>query len=161
MSGDRVAPLIVGRKGRGYGSRLRLLDPATISVNWGPTTSLVQWCDLVMARSVRNHTEIATTAGVVKAPCPLKEVVEILASLGLVQLRRNLAVNTARVCRLVGAGHHRLFVVLDDGRYLQVGRNFQRVVRARFGAQSMGHPRTAGTLPSLRMPPLKKRAGGA
>ena len=59
----------------------------------------------------------------------------MLADLGLVQVRRDVAVNGARVRRLIGSGRHRLTVILDGGACVQVGRQFQRDIRARFGPQ--------------------------
>jgi DNA-binding LytR/AlgR family response regulator len=88
---------------------------------------------VISVRAVGNRTEIATLVSVLKVRCPLKDVIETLTVLGLVQLRRDLAVNAARVRRMVGGGRHRLLVVLDDGACVAVGRQFQRDIRARFG----------------------------
>lgn len=136
MTGVQVARPATDHKRRNARRRLRVLDASTISVDWGPTTSVVQWCDVISARSVGNHTEIATVARVLRARCPLRDTIETLTGLGLVQLRRDLAVNAARVRRLVGGGRHRLVVLLDDGGCVRVGRQFQRDVRARFGQQT-------------------------
>ncbi len=141
-----VAPLAVRADRDDSRSRFRLLDAGTISLDWGPTTIVFQWCDVVSACAVGNHTEIATLADVVKVHCPLKEIVEVLSSLGLVQLRRNMAVNAARVRRLIGGGHHHLVVVLEDGRCMQVGRQFQRAIRARFGQRSADRFNSRGEL---------------
>lgn len=135
MSGPDAAPMEAkGARCNGR-TRFRLLDASTFSVDWGSTTSVVQWCEVISARSKGNHTEIATLARVLKVHCPLREVVQALTCLGLVQLRRDLAVNADRVRRLVGGGRHRLIVVLEDGACVRVGRQFQRDIRARFGPQ--------------------------
>ena len=114
----------------------------------------------VSARAVGNHTEIATLAGLVKVHCPLKEIIEVLTSIGLVQLRRNLAVNANRVRRLIGCGQHRLVVVLEGDCCVHVGRQFQRDIRAQFGRRTadrfnsraeLGHPpRRAATAIPIR-----------
>ncbi len=121
-------------------SRLRLVGPGAISLDWGATTEVVSWPDVISAHSVRNHTEIVTRDRTLKVHCPLKTIVVALASLGLVQVRRDVAVNGGRVRRLIGAGRHRLTLVLDGGACVQVGRQFQHAVRARFGpkAPSLG-----------------------
>ncbi|HWJ12634.1 MAG TPA: hypothetical protein VNS10_02765 [Gemmatimonadaceae bacterium] len=51
-------------------------------------------------------------------------------------MRRDTAVNINRVQRLVGAGRHRLIMILDDDFRVEVGREFQRQVRARFAVSS-------------------------
>jgi DNA-binding LytR/AlgR family response regulator len=149
---SRVARLIVQEERNRFRSRIRLLDAGTISVDWGSATSVVRWCDVVSARAVGNHTEIATLAGPVKVHCPLKEIIEVLTSMGLVQLRRNLAVNATRVRRLIGCGQHRLVIVLEDDRCVDVGRQFQRDIRARFGRRSADRFNSSAELwPPVRM----------
>lgn len=137
MSGDHAVRLATRGERREERLRLRLLDTDTISLDWGSTTSLVQWCDVISVRSVGNHTEIVSDACVLKVRCPLKEVIEVLTDLGLVQIRRDLAVNAARVRRMVGGGRHRLVVILEDGESIAVGRQFQRDIRVRFGRPSV------------------------
>lgn len=159
MNKDRVAALTVGGEQRSSRNRVRLLHASAISMDWGSTTSVVQWCDVISARSVGNCTEVATPGGTVKARCPLKEVIEVLSVLGLVQLRRDLAVNASYVRRLTGYGRHRLIVELEDSRCVHVGRQFQRDVRALFGRQSSDRAR-GEIRASLQMARLKKNASG-
>lgn len=132
MTGEFTAALAT-RERQVARSRFRVLDASTISVDWGSTTSVVPWRDVISVRAVGNRTEIATLATVLKVRCPLKEIIEALSVLGVVQLRRDLAVNGARVRRMIGGGRHRLVVVLEDGACVAVGRQFQRDIRARFG----------------------------
>ena len=136
MNGAHVPATKVGGERRDARNRVRLLDTSTFSIDWGSTTTVVQWCDVISARAVGNCTEIATLAHILKVHCPLSGIVETLKCLGLVQLRRDVAVNGARVRRLVGGGRHRLVVVLEDGACVRVGRQFRRDIRARFGQQN-------------------------
>jgi DNA-binding LytR/AlgR family response regulator len=61
-------------------------------------------------------------------------VLDCLTPIGVLQIHRSTAVHATKVRQVVGLGSHGLFVVLDDGRRLAVGRAFQRTVRAHFGA---------------------------
>jgi DNA-binding LytR/AlgR family response regulator len=120
----------------GAARRVRVLAPGWISLQWGSTTELVRWCDVISARSIQNHTEIATGSRTLNVRCPLRDIVAKLAPLGLMQIRREVAVSDACVRQLIGSGRHRLAVVLSSGAHVSVGRQFQRSVRARFAASA-------------------------
>ena len=123
-----------GAQQRVAADRCRILDPERIALSWGATTEVIPWAQVIVAQWVENCTVISTDNRTLKIRCPLVSVLERLAALGLVQVRRDVAVNAAKVRRLVGTGRHRLIIVLDDDRFVAVGREFQREVRARFGA---------------------------
>jgi hypothetical protein len=120
------------RRQHAAAGRVRIVGANSISLNWGSTTEIVRWCDVVFAHSVRNHTEIVTHGGTLKVHCSLSALIATLAELGLVQVRRDVAVNAVSVRRLLGSGRHRLVAVLEGGVCVPVGREFQRDIRARF-----------------------------
>ena len=124
-----AAPAIASRRG----PRFRVLGADRIAVRWGSSTQLIAWSEVVSVHSVRNHSVITVCGGALKVRSPLRAVVAELAALGLMQVRRDAAVNVTRVRRLIGAGRHRLLMILDDDRRIEVGREFQRQVRARLG----------------------------
>jgi DNA-binding LytR/AlgR family response regulator len=66
---------------------------------------------------------------------PLQAVICTLAGLGFVQIHRRIAVNDSKVLRLIRCGRRRLDFLLEDDVRLEVGRQFQRSVRDRFGAE--------------------------
>ena len=138
MSAIPVDSPAIEKDRSGAAGRLRMVGAGRISLDWGATTEVVPWSDVISARSVQNHTEIVTHDRTLKVHCPLKTIVAMLASLGLVQVRRDVAVNGSRVRRLVGAGRHRLTVILEGGACVQVGRQFQRDIRAQFGVSAGG-----------------------
>jgi len=72
---------------------------------------------------------------------------ESLAALGFVQIHRRVAVNDSKVRRLVRSGRRRLEILLEDESRLEVGRQYQRVVRARFGAERRNRPPDGSTPP--------------
>jgi DNA-binding LytR/AlgR family response regulator len=117
---------------RRQAARVRILGANSISVNRGSTTEIIRWCDVISAHSVRNHTEIVTCGRTLKAHCSLKAILAALTALGLVQVRRDVAVNAASLRRLTGSGRHRLIAELEGGVCVPVGREFQRDIRARF-----------------------------
>ena len=122
-----AAPETVSQRG----PRFRVLGPDRIVVRWGSSTELIAWSEVVSVHSVRNHSVITLCGRTLKVRSPLRAVVAELAALGLMQVRRDAAVNVTRVRRLIGAGRHRLLMILDDDRRIDVGREFQRQVRAR------------------------------
>jgi len=115
-------------------TRFRVIDAERIAVCWGSSTELLAWADVVSVHSVRNCSVITACNRMIKVRATLRAVVAELAPLGLMQVRRDTAVNFTRVRRLVGAGRHRLLMILDDDRRVEVGREFQRQVRARFAS---------------------------
>ena len=115
-------------------TRFRVIDEERIAVCWGSSTELLAWADVISVHSLRNSSVITACGRTIKVRSTLRAVVAELASLGLMQVRRDTAVNITRVRRLVGAGRHRLLMILDDDRRIDVGREFQRQVRARFAS---------------------------
>lgn len=114
-------------------TRFRVLNAERVSVCWGSSTELLIWAEVLTIHSLRNCSVITVGDRTIKVRSPLRAVVAELAALGLMQVRRDTAVNVSRVRRLVGTGRHRLLMILDDDRHIEVGREFQRRVRARFG----------------------------
>jgi len=115
-------------------TRFRVIDAERIAVCWGSSTELLAWADVISVHSLRNSSVITACGRTIKVRSTLRAVVAELASLGLMQVRRDTAVNITRVRRLVGAGRHRLVMILDDDRRIDVGREFQRQVRARLAS---------------------------
>jgi DNA-binding LytR/AlgR family response regulator len=115
-------------------ARFRVIDAERIAVCWGSSTELLAWSEIVSVHSLRNCAVITACGRTVKVRSTLRAVVAELACLGLMQVRRDTAVNITRVRRLIGAGRHRLLMILDDDRHVEVGREFQRQVRARFAS---------------------------
>lgn len=115
-------------------ARSRVLDGDRIAVCWGSSTEFLEWSDVISVHSVRNYAVITARDRTVKVRSTLRAVVAELAAVGLMQVRRDTAVNVTRVRRLIGAGRHRLVIVLDDDCRVEVGREFQRQVRARFAS---------------------------
>jgi DNA-binding LytR/AlgR family response regulator len=109
-----------------------VISASLIAVDWGATTEVISWSEVITVNSVGNHTELATPGRELRVRCPLKTIVATLAPLGLIQVRRDVAVNSNRVRRIIGAGGHRLLLVLDGGACIRVGRQFQSDMRARF-----------------------------
>lgn len=114
---------------------VRVIGPGRVAIRSGAATEVVAWSDIILARSARNYVWVVTRHGSIRVRSPLQVVVDALAGLGLVQIHRRIAINDAKVRRLVRSGHRRLEILLDDELRLEVGRQFQRVVRARFGAE--------------------------
>ena len=115
-------------------TRFRVIDAERIAVCWGSSTELLAWSDIVSVHSLRNCSVITACGRTIKVRATLRAVVAELAALGLMQVRRDTAINSTRVRRLVGAGRHRLIMILDDDSRVEVGREFQRQVRARFAS---------------------------
>jgi DNA-binding LytR/AlgR family response regulator len=129
----------IDQNGRAHGAprreaRSRVVGGDRIAVCWGSSTEFVSWSDVLSVHSVRNYAVITARGRAIKVRSTLRAVVAELAPLGLMQVRRDTAVNITRVCRLIGAGRHRLVIILDDDCRVEVGREFQRQVRARFAS---------------------------
>jgi DNA-binding LytR/AlgR family response regulator len=88
----------------------------------------------VSVHSNRNVTRLVTQSGEICIYVPFREVVQALAAVNVLRIHRGIAVNVARVRRIVGRGRHRLFIVLDSGCELTVGRAYQAAIRRQFGA---------------------------
>jgi DNA-binding LytR/AlgR family response regulator len=106
-----------------------------ISICSGASIEVVEWSDIILARSARSYTWIVTRRGAHRVRGPLQVVICTLAGLGFVQIHRCVAINDSKVRRLIRLGRHRLDILLDDDLRLEVGRQFQRAVRAQFGAE--------------------------
>ena len=111
---------------------IRLLDGDRVAIRRGPTTNFFHHRDIRSAHSAGNNTLINTGHGEIRVHQPLGAVLEDLGSIGLIQIHRSTAVNLAAVRQLVGCGRHRVRLRLDDDSWLDVGRQFQRTVRAHF-----------------------------
>src|SRR4029078_11241389 len=77
-------------------TRFRLLDAERIAVCWGSSTELLAWADVVSVHSVRNFSVITACNRMIKVRATLRAVVAELAPLGLMQVRRDTAVNFTR-----------------------------------------------------------------
>ena len=116
---------------------VRVLDAERIAICSNGSTEVIEWNDVIMARSAKNYTSIITARGTFTVRKPLQVVIDTLAGLGFVQIHRRVAVNEARVRRLIRSGRRRLVVELDGDLCLEAGRQFQRSVRTRFGAERL------------------------
>ena len=124
-----------GRRRRASSAHVRIIGAGRIAICSGASTEVIEWNDVVLARSAKNHTWIATRHGAVRVRRPLRMIICALAELGLIQIHRRVAVNDSKVRRLVRSGRRRLDIQLDDDLLLEVGRQYQRIIRARFGAE--------------------------
>ena len=113
--------------------RLCVLDGDRIAIRYRSSTQVILREEIICARAAKNGTWIVTRQGDFRIREPMGAVVERLEAVGIVQIHRGIAVNAAKVRQLVGRGQHRLGIVLEDGRVFQVGRQFQRLIRGRYG----------------------------
>jgi len=125
-------PIVDRPTSAGY---VRVIGPARVAICSGASTDVVEWSDIILAKSAKNYTWIVTRQGAIRVRRPLQVVIESLAALGFVQIHRRVAVNDSKVRRLVRSGRRRLEILLEDELRLEVGRQYQRVIRARFGAE--------------------------
>jgi DNA-binding LytR/AlgR family response regulator len=122
------------RRGASAGP-VRVIGPGRVSICSGSSTEVVEWSDIILARSAKSYTWIVTRRGELRVRGPLQVVICTLAELGFVQIHRRFAINDSKVRRLIRCGRRRLDILLDDDVRLEVGRQFQRSVRDRFGAE--------------------------
>lgn len=113
--------------------RLCVLDGDRIAIRYRSSTQVFAWEELICARAAKNGTWIVTRHGEFKIRESIGTVVSRLEAVGIVQIHRGVAVNGGKVRQLVGRSQHRLVVILDDDCSYEVGRQFQRSIRARFG----------------------------
>lgn len=133
---DVTMPADISDAGRRAGpGSVRVIGVGRVAICSGASTEVVQWSDIILARSDRSYTWIVTRRGALRVRGPLHLVICTLASLGFVQIHRRVAINDSKVRRLIRSGRRRLDVLLDDDLRLEVGRQFQRSVRDRFGAE--------------------------
>lgn len=111
---------------------IRLLDGGQVAIRRGATINFFHHRDIRSAHSAGNNTLINTRRGEIRLHQPLRAVLEDLGSIGLIQIHRSTAVNLAAIRQLVGCGQHRVRLRLDDDRWLDIGRQFQRTIRAHF-----------------------------
>lgn len=113
---------------------IRLLDDGRVAIRRGATINVFHHRHIRSAHSAGNSTLINTRDGEIRLHQPLNAVLEDLDSIGLIQIHRSTAVNLTAVRQLVGCGQHRVRLRLDDDSWLDVGRQFQRTVRAHFAS---------------------------
>jgi DNA-binding LytR/AlgR family response regulator len=116
------------------GERLLVLDGDRIAIRNRASTQVVFCEEVICARAAKNGTWIVTVRGEFKVREPMNSVVEKLTVVGVVRIHRAIAVNGSKVRSLLGRSQHRLAVMLDGDACFEVGRQFQRAIRARFGA---------------------------
>ena len=116
------------------GDRLLVLDGDRIAIRHRATTYVVARDEVTCARAAKNGTWIVTNRGQFKVREPMNSVVDKLATIGVVRIHRAIAVNGDKVRSLIGRSQHRLAVMLDGDECFEVGRQFQRAIRMRFGA---------------------------
>jgi DNA-binding LytR/AlgR family response regulator len=129
-----LGDLLDTRRGASAGP-VRVIGAGRVSICSGASTEIVEWSDIIMARSAKSYTWIVTRRGELRVRGPLQVVICALASLGFVQIHRRFAVNDSKVRRLIRCGRRRLDILLEDDVRLEVGRQFQHSVRDRFGVE--------------------------
>jgi len=115
---------------------LSVLDGGRVALRYAASTELLLADAIVLARAEGNFTLLVTEASEHLVRAPLTFVVEELKPFGLVRIHRGAAVNMGRVQRVVARGQHKLFVVLRTGAEVEVGRNYQRLIRDRLGVRT-------------------------
>jgi DNA-binding LytR/AlgR family response regulator len=116
-------------------SPVRVIGAGRVAICSGASTEVVDWADIILARSAKSYTWIVTRRGELRVRGSLQVVICALVGLGFVQIHRRFAVNDSKVRRLIRCGRRRLDILLEDDVRLEVGRQFQRSVRDRFGAE--------------------------
>lgn len=108
---------------------LMVLDHERFAIRRGSSVDLIRVVDLVSLHSKRNVTRLVTRDAEIRIYMPFGQIVDALAPLGIMRIHRGIAVNVAYVRQIVGRGQHHVFVVLDGGRELAVGRGHQTTLR--------------------------------
>jgi DNA-binding LytR/AlgR family response regulator len=116
------------------GERLQVLEGDRIAIRHRASTHVVARGEVICARAAKNGTWIVTARGHFKVRESMNSVVGKLTRVGVVRIHRAIAVNGDKVRSLLGRSQHRLAVVLEGDECFDVGRQFQRAIRARFGA---------------------------
>ena len=114
--------------------RVCVLDGERFAIRNRAAMQVVRWNDVLYLRAAINRTCLVTSSGEVSVRAPITAVTRALESLGCVRIHRGIAVNGGKIVMLIGRGGHGLTVVLENDVRLEVGRRFQRALRARFGA---------------------------
>jgi len=118
---------------------LIVLDRERFAIRRGASVDLVRMIDLISVHSKRNVTRLVTRDAEICIYMPFGQIVDALRPLGLMRIHRGIAVNVAYVRRIVGRGQHHVFIVLEGGRELAVGRGYQTTLRRHLGG---GPPRS-------------------
>src|SRR5690242_1034915 len=90
---------------------VRVIDAGRVAICSGASTEVVNWDDIILARSAKNYTWLATRRGAIRVRRPLQVVIATLAELGLVQIHRRVAVNQTKVRRMVRSGNRQLALI--------------------------------------------------
>lgn len=120
---------------------LTVLDGGRVALRYVRSTELLSVDAIVLVRSAGKYTRLVTESSEHEVRAPLTFVVEVLQTFGLARIHRAAAVNMGHVRRLVGRGRHHLSVVLSTGLEVEVGRAYQRLIRARLGARTQRRTR--------------------
>lgn len=113
---------------------LIVLDHERFAIRRGASVDLVRMIDLISVHSKRNVTRLVTRDGEICIYMPFGQIVDALRPLGVLRIHRGIAVNVAYVRRIVGRGQHHVFIVLEGGHELPVGRGYQTTLRRHLGA---------------------------
>ena len=111
---------------------ISLLPDDRIAIRRGSSVDVIPSGDVVSVHSKRNVTRLVLCGGEVSVYVPFRDAVRLLSRADILRIHRGIAVNAARVRRVVGRGQHRLFIVLDTGCELSVGRAYQSAIRRLF-----------------------------
>jgi len=113
---------------------LIVLDNERIAIRRGASVDLIRASDVVSLHSKRNVTRLVTLGAEICIYMPFGQIVDALRPVGILRIHRGIAVNVAYIRRLIGRGQHHVFIVLDEGRELAVGRGYQTALRQQLGA---------------------------
>jgi DNA-binding LytR/AlgR family response regulator len=121
---------------------LAVLENGWIALRRANATELLRPEWIISAHSVGNRTLIAAQSDQYTVRAPLHVAVDTLERFGLIRIHRRTAVNLARVRRLISHGQRQLHIVLDTGLEMEIGRTYQKDLRARLGGRSYKQPPT-------------------
>jgi DNA-binding LytR/AlgR family response regulator len=127
----------MGRSLTAARSRVTALDEHRIAVRHGACVEVLRSDEILSVHATGNFVRIVVQAGVLRVNAPLRATLDCLCRFGVLRIHRSTAVNTARIRRVVGRGRHRVYVVLDTGSEMAVGRAYQSEVRKTIGAASV------------------------
>jgi DNA-binding LytR/AlgR family response regulator len=113
---------------------ISILPDDRIAIRRGSSVEVFLSTDVVSVHSKRNMTRLVLCGGEVSVYVPFRDAVSLLSRAHVLRIHRGVAVNAARVRRIVGRGQHRLSIVLDTGCKLAVGRAYQPAIRRQFTA---------------------------
>jgi len=113
---------------------IAVLSDDRIAVRRGSSVDVIRSRDVVSVHSKRNVTRLVLSGGEMCVYLPFRQALDLLSHAQILRIHRGIGVNAARVRRIVGRGRHRLFVVLDTGCELTVGRAYQAAIRRQFAS---------------------------